>query len=181
MALCMGLFSPPDPHLISHMSPDTDIQSSQVKQSAHFTFARIFESGHEVPFYQPLAALTLLNRTIHGLDVATGTKPVAGFSSYSTSGTKTSTFFNGNATVQYKVVGMDAVYNTTTNEPNKSKPPGHAGQRGGKRSVEMAKRSVEEREAHEHMWSKRMEGMRGEEVKIIRGRRYNVHGERLMD
>ena len=43
------------------------------------------------------------------------------------------------------------------------------------------KRTVEEREAHEHMWSKRMEGMRGEEVKVMRGRRYNVHGERLMD
>jgi len=37
-----------------------------VKQSGHFAFVRIYESGHEVPFYQPLASLEMFERAICG-------------------------------------------------------------------------------------------------------------------
>ncbi|KAF2199346.1 putative carboxypeptidase S1 [Delitschia confertaspora ATCC 74209] len=48
----------------------------EVRQYGNFSFLRIWEAGHLVPYYQPLAALEMFNRTIHHLDVATGTEPV---------------------------------------------------------------------------------------------------------
>ena len=44
----------------------------EVRQYGNFSFTRIYEAGHEVPFYQPEAALALFNRSIYGYDVATG-------------------------------------------------------------------------------------------------------------
>ncbi|KAF2663403.1 alpha/beta-hydrolase [Microthyrium microscopicum] len=100
----------------------TDIKTSdgishgQVKQAANFAFLRIYESGHEVPFYQPLAALTMLWRVLNGKDVATGKTAIS--DSYITVGTPKSTYREGNATVQFGLVPTNATYNTTTNEPN---------------------------------------------------------------
>ncbi|EMD87377.1 hypothetical protein COCC4DRAFT_22114 [Bipolaris maydis ATCC 48331] len=48
----------------------------EVRQYGNFSFARIYESGHEVPYYQPVAALAYFNRTINHYDIATGEKPV---------------------------------------------------------------------------------------------------------
>lgn len=39
-------------------------------------FAPIYESGQLVPYYQPIAALRLSNRTIDSFDSATGTNQV---------------------------------------------------------------------------------------------------------
>jgi len=86
---------------------------------------RIYESGHEVPFYQPLVALQLLNRTIHGMDLATGKTKVT--SAYLSKGPKSTTFHEGNATVQFDVIPTDATYNTTTNAPNNSTGGGGGG------------------------------------------------------
>ena len=44
----------------------------QVRQTGIFSFVRIYESGHEVPFYQPLASLEMFERVIRRRDVATG-------------------------------------------------------------------------------------------------------------
>ena len=88
----------------------------QVRQAGKFAFVRIYESGHEVPFYQPLAALEMFDRVVNGKDVATGQKTVG--SGYLTTGPKTSTFREGNSTVQTKIIDPDTVYNTTLNEPN---------------------------------------------------------------
>ncbi|OJD35134.1 carboxypeptidase s1 [Diplodia corticola] len=48
----------------------------EVRQYGNFSFLRIYEAGHEVPFYQPEAALAMFNRTIFHFDIATGTEPV---------------------------------------------------------------------------------------------------------
>jgi len=52
------------------------VEYGEVRQYGNFSFARIYEAGHEVPFYQPVASLQLFNRTINGFNVADGTEIV---------------------------------------------------------------------------------------------------------
>jgi hypothetical protein len=78
---------------------------------------RIYESGHEVPFYQPLAALTIFERAINGKDIATGKVDVPQ-RGYVTVGPAQSTYREGNSTIQFSVIPDTEIYNTTTNEPN---------------------------------------------------------------
>lgn len=40
------------------------VQYGETREYGNFSFTRIYESGHEVPFYQPIAALQLFNRTV---------------------------------------------------------------------------------------------------------------------
>ena len=100
----------------------TDIQSAdgrvhgQVKQAGQFSFVRIYESGHEVPFYQPLVSLEIFERAIGGLDVETGRRQVG--RGYVTKGTKRSGYKEDGSTIQYKVLNETATYNTTTDRPN---------------------------------------------------------------
>ncbi len=102
-----------------NLTTSDGIVHGQVKQAGKFSFVRIYESGHEVPFYQPIAALEIFERAINGLDIATGeTTPDA---SYLTVGTKESTFREGNATIQFQVLPANATYNNNLNEPNPSK------------------------------------------------------------
>ena len=96
-------------------TPD-GIVHGQVKQTGKFSFVRIYESGHEVPFYQPVVALTMVERAEKGLDIATVKIKVG--DGYMTKGPRDSTYREGNATVQTEVVPTDAVYNLTTNEPD---------------------------------------------------------------
>ncbi|KAE9993341.1 hypothetical protein EG327_005535 [Venturia inaequalis] len=102
----------------------TDIISSdsivhgQVKQAGKFSFLRIYESGHLVPFYQPLVSLEMFQRALAGLDMATG-KTVVG-KGYLTKGTQKSTYREGKRTVQTVVVPQGSTYNTTTGLPNPS-------------------------------------------------------------
>lgn len=90
----------------------------QVKQASNFAFARIYESGHEVPFYQPVVALEMFDRAIHAKDIATGKVNITKGNGYKSVGTPTSDYREGNATIQWKVLPADAIYNTTTNAPN---------------------------------------------------------------
>lgn len=60
------------------------------READNFSFTRMFDAGHDVPFYQPKAALALFNRTIHGWDIATGTEVVG--PGFATVGDKESTF-----------------------------------------------------------------------------------------
>jgi carboxypeptidase D len=92
------------------------VTHGQVRQAADFAFVRIYESGHEVPFYQPLVALEMLTRVIGGRDIATGKVLVDDW--YRTRGPLVSAYREGNATVQLTVVPVNATYNTTTNAPN---------------------------------------------------------------
>ncbi|KAL6703707.1 hypothetical protein ACN47E_009401 [Coniothyrium glycines] len=52
------------------------IEYGEVRQHGNFSFARIYESGHEVPYYQPQAALAYFNRTLFHYDIATGEEKV---------------------------------------------------------------------------------------------------------
>ena len=88
----------------------------QVKQAGKYAFVRIYESGHEVPFYQPLVSRALFNRVIGGFDIETGCTQVS--AGYKTVGPKASTYREGNSTIQFKVLPVSATYNTTTGAPN---------------------------------------------------------------
>lgn len=88
----------------------------QVKQAGNFSFARIYYSGHEVPFYQPIAALEVMNRTLFHRDIATGQRSTS--NGYKTKGSHQSTFRQGNDTVQFKPLPKNATYNPITHKPN---------------------------------------------------------------
>lgn len=88
-----------------------------MKQSGKFAFLRIYESGHEVPYYQPIVSLEFFERAIKGKDIASGEETVK--SNYKTNGTAKSTYREGNSTIQFDVIETGTTtYNTTTNEPN---------------------------------------------------------------
>lgn len=103
----------------TNISTSDDIVHGQVKQAGKFGFSRIYESGHEVPFYQPLAALEIFERVINGKDVATG--KVKPGKEYLTEGTAESTFREGNSTIQFEVLPSNATYDSATNEPGRKR------------------------------------------------------------
>lgn len=96
------------------------IVHGQVRQSDLYSFVRIYESGHEVPFYQPLAALEMFERALSRKDIATGHEKMRHHGGYRTVGTPTSDYREGNSTIVLKVLDTDAIYNTTLNGPNPS-------------------------------------------------------------
>lgn len=96
------------------------IVHGQVRQSDLYSFVRIYESGHEVPFYQPLAALEMFERALSRKDIATGHEKMRHHGGYRTVGTPTSDYREGNSTIVLKVLDTDATYNTTLNGPNPS-------------------------------------------------------------
>lgn len=121
-----------------NISTSDNIVHGQVKQAGKFSFVRIYESGHEVtfsapttssefpeqvvlimlqvPFYQPLAALTIFERAINGKDIATG--ELTASKAYLTEGAKDSAYREGNSTIQFSALPANATYNHTTNAPN---------------------------------------------------------------
>ncbi|CAO2655634.1 Nn.00g044370.m01.CDS01 [Neocucurbitaria sp. VM-36] len=99
-----------------NISTSDGIVHGQVKQSGLFSFLRIYESGHEVPFYQPLASLEIFERALKQVDIATGKEDIT--EDYLTEGTPTSTYREGNATVQLEVTPKNATYNTALNAPD---------------------------------------------------------------
>ncbi|KAI4279324.1 MAG: hypothetical protein LQ337_000355 [Flavoplaca oasis] len=50
----------------------------EVREYGNFSFLRIYEAGHEVPFYQPLASLEYFRRVLGNRDVATGEEELTG-------------------------------------------------------------------------------------------------------
>jgi len=46
------------------------------RESANFSFTRVFDAGHAMPYYQPEAALAMFERTINGWDTATGERRI---------------------------------------------------------------------------------------------------------
>ncbi|KAF2772299.1 alpha/beta-hydrolase [Teratosphaeria nubilosa] len=116
----------------TNITTSDGVVHGQVKQAANFAFLRVYYSGHEVPFYQPLLALEFFERAIAGKDIETGKEDVSLGCSYKSVGTAKSTFKEGNATVQYSVLPTDATYNMTTGAPN---PVNGASGVGVKRSL----------------------------------------------
>ncbi|KAB8222658.1 Alpha/Beta hydrolase protein [Aspergillus novoparasiticus] len=63
----------------------------ETRQFGKLSFTRVWEAGHEVPYFQPAAALQIFNRTINGFDIATGEVEVSRSSDYATNGTAETT------------------------------------------------------------------------------------------
>lgn len=64
------------------------------REYGNFSFTRVFDAGHLVPFYQPEAALAMFNRTIRGVDIATGEQKI--HDDYHTHGDVKSTYSQKN-------------------------------------------------------------------------------------
>ena len=60
-----------------------------VREYGNFSFLRIYDAGHEVPYYQPLASLEYFRRVLENKDIATGELELT--ASYGTTGPKNST------------------------------------------------------------------------------------------
>ncbi|KAL4784273.1 Alpha/Beta hydrolase protein [Aspergillus varians] len=65
------------------------VEYGETREYGNFSFSRVYEAGHEVPYYQPLASLQLFNRTLFGWDIAEGNVQI--WPEYSTNGTATAT------------------------------------------------------------------------------------------
>ncbi|KAH8900546.1 lysosomal protective protein precursor [Thozetella sp. PMI_491] len=50
--------------------------SGMTRQHGNFSFTRVFQAGHEVPAYQPVAAYEIFRRAMFNKDIATGLLPV---------------------------------------------------------------------------------------------------------
>lgn len=61
----------------------------EVRQYGKFSFMRIYEAGHEVPYYQPKASLEMFKRVLDNRDLATGKLALS--DSYETHGEATAT------------------------------------------------------------------------------------------
>lgn len=68
------------------------VEYGETREYGNFSFTRVYESGHEVPYYQPIAALALFNRTINFLDIPNGNMTIT--PTYGTNGTATATHTN---------------------------------------------------------------------------------------
>ncbi|OAG40350.1 hypothetical protein AYO21_05441 [Fonsecaea monophora] len=115
-----------------NISSSDGVVHGQVRQSGKFAFVRIFESGHEVPFYQPLVSLEMLDRVLADTDIATGKTTIT--PQFLTKGPTVSSYREGNATIQLSVIPPDAIYNTTTNMPQNSTSSGGGGRKLAKRA-----------------------------------------------
>ncbi|KAF7877479.1 hypothetical protein EAF04_001156 [Stromatinia cepivora] len=61
----------------------------EVRQYGNFSFLRVYEAGHMVPYYQPVASLEIFRRTLLNLDIANGKSRIT--SNYSSPGTPSAT------------------------------------------------------------------------------------------
>ncbi|CAK4028829.1 serine carboxypeptidase [Lecanosticta acicola] len=125
----------------SGSSTTTETVHGVVKQAGKYSFVRIYDSGHQVPFYKPQAALDLFTRMLQGVDIATGHTNVT--NAYRSVGTAKSTYRNDNATIQTTVLDASCTYNTVTDLPecpssgSSRRRRSGEGQRGGSPSVRM--------------------------------------------
>ena len=65
------------------------MEYGEVRQYGNFSFTRIYESGHEVPYYQPQGAFALFNRSIALANIADGTEVIT--ATLNTTGTPNAT------------------------------------------------------------------------------------------
>lgn len=65
------------------------VQYGEVREYGNFSFTRIYEAGHEIPYYQPVASLELFRRVLHKLTIPEGKGVVT--ENWGTNGTAEST------------------------------------------------------------------------------------------
>ena len=73
----------------ANISTNASYIGGQVRQYGNFSFSRVFQSGHEVPAYQPETAYQIFTRAIFGTDIATGTISTNDKPDYATEGSST--------------------------------------------------------------------------------------------
>ncbi|KAI5206081.1 alpha/beta-hydrolase [Aureobasidium subglaciale] len=71
---------------------NTTYVGGAVRQFGNLSFARIYDAGHMVPYYQPETAFTVFTRVIDGTDLSTG--EAINLSNFSSSGLMNSTHTN---------------------------------------------------------------------------------------
>ncbi|PIA97398.1 Carboxypeptidase S1 A [Cercospora beticola] len=52
------------------------VQAGETREYGNFSFTRIYEAGHEIPYYQPGPSLAMFERVISGLAMSDGAEPV---------------------------------------------------------------------------------------------------------
>lgn len=62
----------------------------QVRQHGNLSFTRVYQAGHEVPYYQPQTAYEIFTRALFNKDIATGEQSTGEGSNYSSSGPQSS-------------------------------------------------------------------------------------------
>lgn len=138
----------------------------QVKQANNYAFVRIYQAGHEVPFYQPVVSLTMFERSYSFKDVATGETDLG--PGYATTGTNQTTYFEGPETVQFGTLPENSTYNIETDEPD---PPAARRRlrlpREKRDAVAMRRKRAEERMADKRLtvmkrWQRRRQGRRSD-------------------
>ncbi|KAK1640698.1 Alpha/Beta hydrolase protein [Colletotrichum phormii] len=63
----------------------------ETRQYGKLSFTRVWNAGHEIPYFQPAAAFQIFNRTSNRFDIATGEIKISPDSTYQTNGTAKTT------------------------------------------------------------------------------------------
>ena len=58
----------------------------KVRQYGNLSFSRVYQAGHEVPYYQPEASYEIFKRALFNKDISTGEVDTSGIESYHTEG-----------------------------------------------------------------------------------------------
>jgi carboxypeptidase C (cathepsin A) len=65
------------------------VEYGESRQYGNFSFTRVYEAGHDVPFYQPVATLEIFRRVLNDLAVSDGRVKVT--ETYKSNGTSYAT------------------------------------------------------------------------------------------
>lgn len=95
-------------------TPD-DAVHGVAKQSGLYSFVRVYDSGHQVPFYKPRAALEIFERMLKGQDIATGQEKVD--EGYRSLGPSKSEYQNNPSTIQQNVLDDSCEWDSASNLP----------------------------------------------------------------
>lgn len=91
----------------------------ETREYGNFSFTRVYESGHEVPYYQPVAAQALFQRTIQGLSTPDGSALTG---TTSTNGTAQATHTNSFVPLPSTSSSVSTASAATTNAANTTVP-----------------------------------------------------------
>ncbi|EME88109.1 uncharacterized protein MYCFIDRAFT_48317 [Pseudocercospora fijiensis CIRAD86] len=100
-----------------YQSTITEEVHGAVKQASNYAFVRIYDSGHQVPFYKPKAALALFERLVKGTDLATGQERIDQKAKYASVGPQSSDYRNDPSTIQEHVLDESCLWDPETNMP----------------------------------------------------------------
>lgn len=96
------------------------VEYGESREYGNFSFTRVYEAGHEVPFYQPIAALQLFNRTINGWDVAKGEVSLKEKPEYGTEGKPKATHTESSVALPSMTASSSSVAASSSAGPSSS-------------------------------------------------------------